>query len=334
MMAMIFALAFVIYQLRYLREGYRSDLIGAGLMLGATLITHTEVFVATLAGFVVWLGVLWLGRAEGESRPSVTRWLILAVGVLLIAGLATGPYLLRVGGQLGQAYAAATAKLLVIDMSSFLMFHNPLLLILGAVGVYFGLQRRDQITLFAVGWTVILVILYGLTSEVLTLPLSILGGIGLLEVWDRVLRPAVPESIQRQPAALLALAIIVLVGGAVLFTTRLPNGLPAEEMAAVDWVRQNTPLEATVLNTMPLESEWLPLVAERRTVDLLCETEGDSGCNQYAVPESGYDYAVEFLSDAVVISTDVLQQTLAESEIVFDNGAARVYQLTGAAATP
>jgi hypothetical protein len=330
MMALVFALAFVIYQLRYLREGHWADLIAAGLMLGATLISHTEVFVTTLVGYIVWLGVLWLSRHEDQPRPPLTRWLAMALGVPLVMGLATAPYLANSGGQIGLAYEAATAKLLVTDVSSFLTFHNPLLLILAAVGAYYGLRRRDQITLLAVGWIVILVILYGLTSEVLTLPLAILAGIGLLEVWDRLLRPAVPDSVQRRPAALLALAIIVLVAGVVTFTTRLPNGLPAEETAALDWVRQNTPLEATVLNTVPAESEWLPLVAERRTVDVVCETESEAACDRYTTPDTLYDYVVVFLSDSTA-PTENLQQTLDESEIVFDNGAARVYRLMDAA---
>jgi hypothetical protein len=332
MMALVFTMAFVIYQLRYLREGHWADLIAAGLMLGATLITQTDVFVATLAGYIVWLGMLWLSTNEGQPRPPLTRWLAMLIGMPLVAGLATAPYLVRAGSQIGPAYNAATARLLVVDVSGFLTFHNPLLLILAAVGAYYGVRRRDPITLFAVGWAVILIILYGLTSEVLTLPFAILGGLGLLELWGRVLRPVVPSTIQSRPAALLFLAMIVLIMGMVMFTTRLPNGLPPQETAALDWVRQNTPLEATVLNTIPTQSAWLPLVAERRTVDVICETgtEAETSCNRYTAPDTRYDYAVVFLSDATA-TTETLQQTLEESEIVFDNGAARVYRLTDAA---
>jgi hypothetical protein len=80
---------------------------------------------------------------------------------------------------------------------------------------------------------------------------------------------------------------------------------------------------------MPSEAQWVPLVAERRTVDVVCESETDSGCTSYTVPATLYDYAVVF-STATPGSTGLLEQTLDESSIVFDNGAARVYRLAGA----
>ena len=329
MMAMLFALAFVTYQLRYLREGSWSDLIGAGLMFGAMLISHTGVFVATAAGYVIWLAVMWFSASESNLRPTPQRWLGLAAGVPLIAALATAPYLLATGGQVLTAYQNSIAAPLVTDLRDFVMFHNPLLFTLAVIGIYYGVRRRDQITLFSIGWAVVLVVLYGFSSPVMTLPLAILGGIGLLELWNRLLRPALPPGLNRRPAAALALGMLLLVAISVLLSARMPNGLPADQFAALDWVRQNTPLEAVVLNTLPDESDWMPVFLERRTVDAVCERENDVRCETYTAPDVSYDYAVVFLSDAAAPASE-FQQTLSDAELVFDNGVSRVYQMPGA----
>src|SRR5690606_27622755 len=163
----------------------------------------------------------------------------------------------------------------------------------------------------------------------MTLPLAILGGIGLLELWNRLLRPALPPSLNRRPAAALALGMLLLVAFSVLLTSRMPNGLPADQFAALDWVRQNTPREAVVLNTTPAESDWMPVFLERRTVDAACERENNVRCETFTTPDASYDYAVVFLSDAAAPTND-FQQTLSDAELVFDNGVSRVYQMPGA----
>lgn len=333
MMAMLFALAFLIYQMRFLREGHWADMIGAGLMFGAMLISDTGVFVATAAGYIVWLVVLWFSSAEAQPRPPVSRWLLLALGIPLIMALATAPYLLRASAQIIPAYQTSIAAPLITGLQDFVMFHNPLLFTLAAVGIYYGMRHRDRITMFSMGWAVVLAVLYGFSSPVLILPLAILGGCGLLELWNRLLRPALPPSTRKRPAITLALGMLLLIGFSVILSARMPGGPPADQFAALDWIRQNTPREAVVLNTIPTESAWMPVYLERRTVDAICQRPTDTRCETYTAPDASYDYVVVFLSDAAAPASD-LQQAIADAETVFDNGASRVYQIGGAEDVP
>ncbi len=92
LLGLIFTQAFFIYTLRYSRFRYPADAVAAGLMLGAVVISNFGmIWVALLgyAGLVVMIGLV-------GQRPSVKTWLVLGIGVPLIALVAISPWLLDV----------------------------------------------------------------------------------------------------------------------------------------------------------------------------------------------------------------------------------------------
>ncbi|NWF70363.1 MAG: hypothetical protein HXY40_14850 [Chloroflexi bacterium] len=90
LLGLAFALAFVLYALRYARAAHTVDALGAGLMLGAVLLAHLPLLALLVAAYVVGVIALALRRA---LQP---RWLwaVLLLGVPLLALVAVSPWLL------------------------------------------------------------------------------------------------------------------------------------------------------------------------------------------------------------------------------------------------
>lgn len=95
MIGLLFGLACLLYTLRFWRHAYPADALGAGLMLGAVLLsdpTMTPVIVATFAAFTAAL----LTR----KRPAPPTLAVMTFGIPIIALIGTAPWLLNHFGQL------------------------------------------------------------------------------------------------------------------------------------------------------------------------------------------------------------------------------------------
>ena len=295
LLALVFAFAFLLFAYRYLKEGLLADAIGAGLMLGAVVISHPDTTIILALGYIPWLLTMWFGR----PRPTSRRWLVLAIGIPLIAVVAILPWLWSIRDLLGADITSPFER----DSSYWrvmLTFHGMLIPIISIIGAVVGLRYRRQEAILAVGWLIVALdfaaigLIEGVFGGLLgpierydypfsvawhgpIIPYTILGGIGLLWLWDRLLDRKLGKPLARYAPVLLTFGIVLLVGMYFL-APRLVEASKgrlgfygafssADDVTAMEWLRQNTPPDARILNySAPHEADWAPVISERDAV--------------------------------------------------------------------
>ena len=295
LLALVFAFAFLIYALRFLREGKPADLIAGGLMLGAVIISHPDTTIILALGYVPWLATMWLGK----PRPTLRVWLALLIAVPLIALVAVSPWLWSIRELLGADIVSPFSR----DLSHWrlmILYQGILIVPLALLGAFIGIRQRDQAALLSVGWVIvafdfattgILPSLFGwLLAPILRyeypfsiawhapiIPYSILGGIGILWLWDRFAEQRWGEHLHRAaPALLIAgialLALALLLRESLLRASRGVVGVygafsSAADVAAMEWLKTFSEPDALILNHPgPHEADWAPVISERETI--------------------------------------------------------------------
>ncbi|MBW4437300.1 MAG: hypothetical protein KME04_09215 [Pleurocapsa minor GSE-CHR-MK-17-07R] len=296
-MALNFALAFLILVYRYLRDGLLVDAVGAGLMFGSTAITHPDTMIILLLGFTPWLGSMWLSA----QRPTLKRWLMVALGVPVIGVLGVSPWLFTIRDLLGSGIESPFERSVNYALVM-LTFHGGVIAIFALIGAVIRVRQRHTIALLAVGWLIFALdaAAFGILNAVLgwllepilryeypfsiawhapIIPYMLLGGFGLLWLYDTVIvpRPALQQTIRRALPALMGLGGVALIGAIVFAPTVLSvsknlvgfyGAFSSEaDVQAFEWLRANTPEDARVLNySAPHEADWAPVIAERDTI--------------------------------------------------------------------
>lgn len=294
LLALNFALAFVIFAYRFLAHRFAADAVAAGLMLGATVLAHPDTTIILALGYVPWLATMWLGK----PRPTVRTWIIMAVGIPLIALLAISPWLIRTLPLLGSDIESPFTRSMDY-LRVFVTYHGPIVLV-ALVGALVGLRQRSTLVIMTVVWLVMAVD-FSTTGIIETvfrpilgfiekydypfsiawhgpiIPYTLLGGVGLLWLWDRFAEARFGRLLHRAaPIALVGASALVLIGGALsgalLEFSKGRIGFygafsSAADVAAMNWLRQNTPADARILNHPgPHEADWVPVIAEREAV--------------------------------------------------------------------
>lgn len=300
LLGLVFALAFLTYVVRYLKQQSIPDAGAAGLMLGACVLAHPDTTIILALGYVTWLLTMWLAK----PRPPVRTWVVVAAGIPIIAVIAISPWLLNIRDLLGADITSPFAR----DPDYWkvmVLYHGVLIVPIAIVGAVVGLRQRSQTTILAVGWLVMILefsslgliekIFPWLSDLVLRydypfsiawhgpiIPYIILGGGGLLWLWERWLEPRAGAFVRKRaiPAlgALIVLALLVLAfnqqllafsKGKVGFFGAFAS---SADVQAMEWLRHNTPKDARVLNFPGTlkdnsnESDWVPVIAERDSV--------------------------------------------------------------------
>lgn len=93
LLGMCFILAFVTYAYRFLRYAKPVDAVGAGLLLGATILAEPNAFPSALVALVLLIGVTLFGQLSVNTTPQ--RIALLAVAAPLIALVGTSPWLIN-----------------------------------------------------------------------------------------------------------------------------------------------------------------------------------------------------------------------------------------------
>jgi hypothetical protein len=295
LLALVFAFACLTFALRYLRHRMLADATAAGLMLGATVLSHPDTTIILALGYVPWLLTMWLGK----PRPTLQVWLVMVVGIPLVALLGIAPWLMEARDLLGTNIVSPFAR----DANYWqvmLLYHGIWIVPAAIVGAAVGLRQRDQATLLAVGWLV-LILDFSTTGIIESLfggplaplfrydypfsiawhgpiiPYAILGGMGLLWLWDRFAARRFSVTFRRYaPAALAGLTILLvaalLLNRQLLALTKDWIGFYGafsshDDVAAMEWLKANAPADARVLNHPgPHEADWVPVVSERDSV--------------------------------------------------------------------
>ncbi len=287
---LVFCMAFIIYAIRYLLHAYPLDALAAGLMLGATVITSPMLTIIALLGYIPWLATMWLGN----PRPTRSQWLILALVVPIIALFAVSPWLLDIRKLLSLEFESSFSY--SADNLRVLIEYNGIwILPLALLGAWLGWQRRDTVSFLMMGW-LFFIVDFSTTGGIARLfpvlnhwidpqaiawhgaiiPLTVLGGMGLLWIWEAHLGLRIDGLSYRQ-TYVLAAALGTLVLLALVFNQRLlaisknlidhsaATYATEADLEAMKWLYENSPEDSHILN-FPVEGTWVPVVTERVSI--------------------------------------------------------------------
>jgi hypothetical protein len=298
LLGLVFALAFVIYVLRYSREKKLIDAAGAGLALGALALAHVDTTIIMMLGYVPWLLTMWLG----QPRPNSRQWLVLAFGVPLIALIGIAPWLARIVPLLGENItspferSADYARMLIV-------YHGVWMLPIAIIGAVIGLRQRSQAAVLAVGWLILILdfAAFGLVESIFPwlpifrydypfsiawhgpiIPYTVLVGIGLLWLWEGFFENRFGTTLRRLSYGLIGVGIAALLIGLVFHQQILLASkdqvnffgafASAADVRAMEWIKQNSAEDARILNFAGTqfdnshEGDWVPVISERDSV--------------------------------------------------------------------
>lgn len=264
LLGLLFGMAFLLYAFRYQRHGHLADLVAGGLLLGAVALAEPSTSLAFFAGFAIWVVLV------GVERPfHLRRWLGLALGFPLVALAGLAPWLWRGGQPVDLARA-------VVGIGEWITPH-AVVLPFALIGIASAFRRRwrelANIARFATVWLVVAGVLQLLqVAHVgwvwLCAPLSLLGGIGLLDVYETYIPQAARRRAYRHyyllAGALLLVLLVFVVFKVPVLERALnlpPAPLSADDMAVLEWVRQNVSQDVYILG--PDDAYWAPALAER-----------------------------------------------------------------------
>jgi hypothetical protein len=185
------------------------------------------------------------------------------------------------------------------------LYHGIWIVPVALLGAVIGLRNRSQPVILAVGWLVLILefstvgLLEQIAPNLLApllrydypfsiawhgpiIPYAILGGIGLMWLWERYAAKRVNNLSPRWTYIVLTVGIVVVLLGIFLSPQllALSKGCigfygafsSADDVKAMQWIKENTPADARVLNFPGTqkdnshESDWVPVIAERDTV--------------------------------------------------------------------
>ena len=342
LLAMLFALAFLLYALRLLHRCNLADLVAGGLLLGAVMYTSLTFALAALICLALLIGLAWQQRHQFERRA---RWCT-TLGILSIALLGTAPWLINNQSLLLPVPPSASPPAIsnLVHVTRGQGYVVLPLLVWGMVVGWRAPGRQRFVSLLMAGWLLLLMDLAlvgvlprivpalgalvdasSLARHAVILPFSWFAGLALLDIWEARLPPALRARLRRNAPRCMALSAL---GIALLFFTFEPAlhslrallDLPAvtayrDDIAAMDWLRKNTPPDA-LLQAADGDG-WLPVIAERRAIDFRAYHYFERGLVQPAETAAA-DYLL------ARTDTDFLDDP--SLQLVFQQGETRVFQ--------
>ncbi|GAB4517098.1 MAG: hypothetical protein OHK0046_23410 [Anaerolineae bacterium] len=360
LLGLIFAQAFLAFVVRWLRYGYAVDAVGAGLMLGAVAISSPGIMIMVLLGYVPWLAIIWLS----DPRPTLRSWVVLAFVIPLIAVAAVSPWLADIVDLLRSGLRSPYERSLD-HLRVMLVYHGVWVVPVALVGLYFGWLRREPIVMLCIVWLFLMIDFstsgglaalfpfitrYSVPFDIAwhgpVIPFTILGGMGLLWLWDTVITPRFGDLTYRQVYVISGLVtVLAVIGFFIVEPERLSREarlVTEDDMAAAEWLRANAPQDARILN-YPLWGEWTPALAERdsvfypvlpyATATTLEEQNAlmafwldpDNPAHADLLAEAGIDYVlIPAENRAMLVETESVARA-PYLEPVFEQGSAHIY---------
>ncbi len=300
LLGLVFAQAFLIMVIRFQRQPTIPDAVGAALMLGSLVLAHPDTTIILMLGYIPWLLTMWFGT----PRPTLRSWIVMAVGIPLLAVIAIAPWLYSIRDLLGSNIASPFMR----DPSYWqvlIHYHGVWVIPVAVLGAVLGLRGRSQPAILAIDWLVLILefssvgllerLVPTLIAPILRydypfsiawhgpiIPYAILGGAGLMWLWERYAQSRIGDGLRRWSYALLVAVAVVLIAVFVLSPQLLAFSkgrvgffgafASSADVRAMVWIKENTPADARVLNFPGTqkdnshESDWVPVIAERDTV--------------------------------------------------------------------
>ena len=346
LLALLFMQAFLLYALRILRRFNLADLIAGGLMMGAVIYTSLSLSLIMLFGFLSLVCLVCFVRRDAIT---LTSRLSLTVGFPLVALLGIAPWLVN-NLPLMLPISPSPFSANLSNLALMLRSQGIVIVPLALWGIAIGLRepgRLRLVSLLMLAWLLLIfeASLVGAIGRLLPplgtltnapnlarhgviLPFAWFGALALLQLWGSHLAAAFKQRLRAAAYPLMALAalLIGIVGVAfqpLLNTMRPILDLPPEtvtrdDVAAMTWLRENTPDDATLLAADG--SAWLPVFAERRAKDLRAVQYFEWDFLQRA--EVGADEV-----DYVFVPADGDAPAEMPLKQVFEQGGARVYEV-------
>lgn len=346
LLGLLFLFAFLLFTLRLLRAFNLADLIAGGLMLGAVVYVNLSLSIAALLAFAALLVLVWV--AAGGGIDAKTRWAF-TFGLPLVALGGISPWLLNNLSALSPITPSPyNADLgLIADI---ITGRGLLIVPLALGGIALGLRgggRLRFVSLFMLLWLLLVLeaSLLGLSGRVLRplaeltnapnlarhgviLPYCWFAGLALLHIWDAWLAADLKRRLRSAAYPLLALTAAGLVFLGMSFGTLLDFARPLldlpeatitrADVAAMNWLRENTPADALLLAA---DGEgWLPLFAERRAVDFRATRYFEWDLITGAA-------SVDAAADFVFVSSGVSLPQDLSLKLVFNQNGAHVFEV-------
>ncbi len=294
MLGFVFALAFVIFVLRFIRDVRLSDALAGALCLAAVPLAHPDTTFILMIGYVPFLLSIWL------ARPCPTRrlWLGLAVGMPLGGLLIVLPWMLSLVPLLSSEIASPF-EIDVHHLKIMFIMSGVCVPIVALGGVVLALRQRGPLDLWMLTWLVAVVEFgaLGLVERVFpcvapllkydypfsiawhgpVIPFLYLGTLGMVWLIARIGARRVERWTRRwAPAVLAGAAMLVVLG-----TVSVPRLVVISkgklhffgafsshaDVVAMQWLKAHAPAGARILNyPSNHEAEWAPIIAERDAV--------------------------------------------------------------------
>ncbi|MCZ7546938.1 MAG: hypothetical protein M5R40_26980 [Anaerolineae bacterium] len=247
-----------------------------------------------MIGYVPFLLTVWLAR----ERPALRTWLGLAAAIPLGALVIIAPWLLGLAPLLGSEIASPF-EVAPYHLGTMLVMSGFLVPALAVAGAPLAARRRGPVDVWMLTWLVAVVEFgaLGLLERALpfmatllkydypfsiawhgpVIPYLYLGTLSVLWIGGRLGWARVERWVRRGTPAVLggAAALLVLAGvfaeplviaskGRLRFFGAFSSHA---DVAAMQWLRENTPPDARVMNYgANHEADWTPVIAERDTV--------------------------------------------------------------------
>lgn len=322
-LGILFSVALFTYAFRYRAHGLRADAVGAGLMMGAVIIVHPLMLVTTLLGYgsLIGISVFFVGRIKPR------RWLVLVLFVPVVALIATSPYLIAIAPTLDLPAMFDLMVQPINDLNALIGYHGILIGLFTIVGTVIAIREQRIMGLWAIGYLALVLSLQifsgfsELLSYPLIIPLAVLGGFGLLWIWEQIIVPMIPQKGRAVPIAMSVLGVIVW-AVITISTLSIPSlSATANDYDVLLWVRQNTEEDVQLLNYET--DEWVEIITERNTVFSPLD---DAPNDELAGFWQGEEVDLSEIDYVIVLEGQTLPDTI-DLEPVYTVGDAGVYRI-------
>jgi hypothetical protein len=307
LLALDFALAFLLFAIRFWHDGHRLDFLGAALLLGGVVLAQPDMTIILGLGYACWLVITLVGLARNAlsnasvaiTRRQAVRWLELAIGIPVMTLLGIGPWLLKIlpllGSTIGSPFSINTPYHLLVMFA----YHGGLIVILALIGIGAAWRSRTAIDVLMFFWLLLVLDFssLGITHAILPwlpifkydypfsiawhgpiIPYTYLGARGILWIVDGLGRAKVGNLVRTLSLPVMTLILIgvglVISNSDALLAASKETSLrlygafsSSDDIKAMNWVMQNTPVNATILNHPgPQEGDWAPIFTGRDTI--------------------------------------------------------------------